>query len=160
MSTELSGSTGNINSTPVAVPTPDAVESDSLNVPLIATVPVSVSPITAIVTPTTSTISATTPTVAAAGISELAALPVPTQTPEEIAKRNAINEKIRTENRERKKRWREANEDRNKDNDLRCRVNKRANKVFVPGQEEQKKQWIEEEFLKRQAKRKEKELSN
>ncbi|KAF9896057.1 hypothetical protein BX616_008228, partial [Lobosporangium transversale] len=44
-----------------------------------------------------------------------------------------------------------------KDNDLRCRVNKRANKVFVPGQEEQKKQWIEEEFLKRQAKRKEKE---
>ncbi|KAI9239317.1 MAG: hypothetical protein BYD32DRAFT_232735 [Podila humilis] len=37
--------------------------------------------------------------------------------------------KIRTENRERKKRWREANEDRNKDNDLRCRVSKRANKL-------------------------------
>ncbi|KAF9162021.1 hypothetical protein DFQ27_002719 [Actinomortierella ambigua] len=66
-------------------------------------------------------------------------------------------QKVRTENRERKKRWREQNEDRNKDNDLRCRVNKRANKLFGKGESEHKTRWIEEEFTKRQLKRKEKE---
>ncbi|KAF9428833.1 hypothetical protein BGZ94_000840 [Podila epigama] len=65
--------------------------------------------------------------------------------------------KIRTENRERKKRWREANEDRNKDNDLRCRVTKRANKIHGKEPSEEKTRWIEEEFEKRQNKRKEKE---
>ncbi|KAG0212583.1 hypothetical protein BGX28_006019 [Mortierella sp. GBA30] len=72
-------------------------------------------------------------------------------------KRDLISEKIRTENRERKKRWREQNEDRNKDNDLRCRVNKRANKLFGKAESEHKTRWIEEEFGKRQMKRKDKE---
>ncbi|OZJ03687.1 hypothetical protein BZG36_03501 [Bifiguratus adelaidae] len=72
-------------------------------------------------------------------------------------KKELINQKVRAENRERKKRWREQNEDRNKDNDLRCRVNKRANKLFGKTDSEHKKKWIEEEFVKRQLKRKEKE---
>ncbi|KAF9430094.1 hypothetical protein BGZ76_000976 [Entomortierella beljakovae] len=73
------------------------------------------------------------------------------------AKQDAISQKIRDENRERKKRWREQNEDRNKDNDLRCRVNKRAIKIFGKGDMEHKSRWIEEEFSKRQSKRKDKE---
>ncbi|KAG9320199.1 hypothetical protein KVV02_005699 [Mortierella alpina] len=72
--------------------------------------------------------------------------------------KQAQTQKIRTENRERKKRWREANEDRNKDNDLRCRVNKRANKLFGKPESDHKTRWIEEEFKKRQTKRREKEL--
>ncbi|OZJ03116.1 hypothetical protein BZG36_03884, partial [Bifiguratus adelaidae] len=44
-----------------------------------------------------------------------------------------------------------------KDNDLRCRVNKRATKLFGRQDSEHKQKWIEEEFLKRQNKRKEKE---
>ncbi|KAG0239574.1 hypothetical protein B0O80DRAFT_230123 [Mortierella sp. GBAus27b] len=72
-------------------------------------------------------------------------------------KQDLLSEKVRTENRERKKRWREQNEDRNKDNDLRCRVNKRAHKLFGRGDSEHKARWIEEEFEKRQLKRKEKE---
>ncbi|KAF9437893.1 hypothetical protein BGZ76_010675 [Entomortierella beljakovae] len=72
-------------------------------------------------------------------------------------KRELNSEKVRTENRERKKRWREQNEDRNKDNDLRCRVNKRANKLFGKFDNELKTRWIEEEFGKRQMKRKDKE---
>ncbi|KAI1315062.1 hypothetical protein EDD11_001355 [Mortierella claussenii] len=75
----------------------------------------------------------------------------------ESPKRDSNSEKVRTENRERKKRWREQNEDRNKDNDLRCRVNKRANKLFGKQESEHKSRWIEEEFGKRQLKRKEKE---
>lgn len=66
-------------------------------------------------------------------------------------------ERIRQENRERKKRWRQANEDRNKDNDLRCRVNKRAHKLYGKEQSIAKSKWIETEFLKRQLKRKDRE---
>ncbi|KAF9112857.1 hypothetical protein BGX27_002690 [Mortierella sp. AM989] len=77
--------------------------------------------------------------------------------PTQSLKRELNSEKVRTENRERKKRWREQNEDRNKDNDLRCRVNKRANKLFGKLDSEHKTHWIEEEFGKRQLKRKEKE---
>lgn len=44
-----------------------------------------------------------------------------------------------------------------KDNDLRCRVNKRALKLFGKGDSEHKARWIEEEFTKRQTKRKDKE---
>ncbi|ORY01086.1 hypothetical protein K493DRAFT_97838 [Basidiobolus meristosporus CBS 931.73] len=69
----------------------------------------------------------------------------------------ALLEKMRAENRERKKKWRQQNEERNKDNDLRCRVNKRANKLFGPGPSDHKTRWVEEEFRKRQQKRKEKE---
>ncbi|BFZ53372.1 hypothetical protein PYCC9005_000395 [Savitreella phatthalungensis] len=65
--------------------------------------------------------------------------------------------KNRMDNRERKKRWREANEDRNKDNDLRSRVNKRAHKLFGVGNTRMKELWIEEEFSKRKAKRQSKE---
>ncbi|KAK9722187.1 hypothetical protein K7432_002859 [Basidiobolus ranarum] len=69
----------------------------------------------------------------------------------------AMTEKLRRENRERKKKWREQNEDRNKDNDLRCRVNKRAQKLFGSEESEEKQRWIQDEFNKRQLKRKEKE---
>ncbi|RUS12515.1 hypothetical protein BC937DRAFT_87673, partial [Endogone sp. FLAS-F59071] len=44
-----------------------------------------------------------------------------------------------------------------KDNDLRCRVHKRANKLFGKGDSDHKHRWVEEEFGKRQMKRKEKE---
>ena len=44
-----------------------------------------------------------------------------------------------------------------KDNDLRCRVNKRAHKLFGKEESEHKKKWIDDEFLKRQQKRKDKE---
>ncbi|KAM3584544.1 hypothetical protein VKS41_003353 [Umbelopsis sp. WA50703] len=76
----------------------------------------------------------------------------------ELYRKTLISDKVRAENRERKKRWREQNEDRNKDNDLRCRVNKRANRLFGAADSEHKRSWIEREFVKRQAKRKEKEL--
>ncbi|KAI8389227.1 hypothetical protein BD560DRAFT_485935 [Blakeslea trispora] len=79
------------------------------------------------------------------------------QLPTELLKRELINQKVRADNRERKKRWRQQNEERNKDNDLRCRVNKRAHKLFGKEDSEHKKKWIEEEFLKRQQKRKDKE---
>ncbi|KAI8360710.1 hypothetical protein EDC96DRAFT_513152 [Choanephora cucurbitarum] len=79
------------------------------------------------------------------------------QLPTELLKRELMNQKVRADNRERKKRWRQQNEERNKDNDLRCRVNKRAHKLFGKEDSEHKKKWIEEEFLKRQQKRKDKE---
>ncbi|KAI8578446.1 hypothetical protein K450DRAFT_246851 [Umbelopsis ramanniana AG] len=75
----------------------------------------------------------------------------------ELVKRELANQKVRAENRERKKRWREQNEDRNKDNDLRCRVNKRANRLFGKAESANKNQWIQAEFAKRQRKRQEKE---
>ncbi|ORZ25432.1 hypothetical protein BCR42DRAFT_400150 [Absidia repens] len=59
----------------------------------------------------------------------------------------------RADNRERKKRWREQNEERNKDNDLRCRVNKRAHNLFGREDNEAKRRWVENEFLKRQCRR-------
>ncbi|KAG5519598.1 hypothetical protein PMAC_001753 [Pneumocystis sp. 'macacae'] len=73
------------------------------------------------------------------------------------AQKDSLTDKIRQENRERKKRWRQANEDRNKDNDLRCRVNKRAHKLYGKEQSVAKSKWIEAEFLKRQMKRKDRE---
>ncbi|CAO3665742.1 unnamed protein product [Umbelopsis ramanniana] len=80
------------------------------------------------------------------------------QVSNDIYRKSLISEKVRAENRERKKRWREQNEDRNKDNDLRCRVNKRAIRLFGTGDSEHKRTWIEREFVKRQAKRKDKEI--
>ncbi|KAI8059013.1 hypothetical protein BC940DRAFT_338484 [Gongronella butleri] len=62
--------------------------------------------------------------------------------------------KLRAENRLRKKRWRQTNEERNKDNDLRCRVNKRACKLFGDAPSEEKRLWIEEEFRVRRDRRK------
>lgn len=62
-------------------------------------------------------------------------------------------EKIRLENRERKKRWREVHSERNKDNDLRARVQRRANIMFGPNVSEEKTRWMEEEFIKRKEKR-------
>lgn len=62
-------------------------------------------------------------------------------------------ERIRTENRERKKKWREDNIERNKDNDLRSRVIKRAASIFGESNGLEKKAWIEEEFNKRREKR-------
>ncbi|KAJ2749713.1 hypothetical protein IWQ56_007174 [Coemansia nantahalensis] len=65
--------------------------------------------------------------------------------------------KMRQENRERKKRWRELNEERNKDNDLRCRVNKRANQLYGAQASAAKEKWIGEEFERRQQRRRDKE---
>lgn len=62
-------------------------------------------------------------------------------------------ERIRIDNRERKKKWREGNIERNKDNDLRARVIKRANVMFGEGSTPEKKAWIEEEFHIRREKR-------
>ena len=73
------------------------------------------------------------------------------------SKRVIETEKVRLENRERKKRWRQQNEDRNKDNDLRCRVNKRASKMFGRDDTMEKQRWTDEEFAKRRSKRKDKE---
>ncbi|KAI8087886.1 uncharacterized protein B0P05DRAFT_584589 [Gilbertella persicaria] len=69
----------------------------------------------------------------------------------------AKKESIRASNRERKKKWRIHNEERNKDNDLRCRVNKRATKLYGPSDSPAKQKWINEEFEKRRQKRMEKE---
>lgn len=62
-------------------------------------------------------------------------------------------QKVRNENRERKKRWREGNAERNKDNDLRSRVLKKANSVFGDASSPEKSAWMEEEFNKRREKR-------
>lgn len=62
-------------------------------------------------------------------------------------------ERVRIENRERKKKWREENAERNKDNDLRSRVIKRANIMFGEIQLPEKRAWIEEEFNRRREKR-------
>ncbi|RCI04518.1 hypothetical protein CU098_013125, partial [Rhizopus stolonifer] len=58
---------------------------------------------------------------------------------------------------ERKKKWRIHNEERNKDNDLRCRVNKRASKLYGEAESSEKDKWAKEEFEKRRMKRVEKE---
>ncbi|KAI0461929.1 hypothetical protein LJB42_004533 [Komagataella kurtzmanii] len=72
-----------------------------------------------------------------------------------------LKEKIRMDNRERKKRWRELNVDKNRDNDLRARVLKRASVLFPSAdEEEKKKKWVQEEFTKRKQKRLEREREN
>ncbi|KAI9503864.1 hypothetical protein GGI25_005660 [Coemansia spiralis] len=68
-----------------------------------------------------------------------------------------VLDKMRLENRQRKKRWRELNDERNKDNDLRCRVNKRANQLYGATHSADKEKWIGEEFARRQQRRREKE---
>ncbi|KAI9682111.1 MAG: hypothetical protein M1817_000165 [Caeruleum heppii] len=69
----------------------------------------------------------------------------------------AERERTKEENRERKKRWRESNAERNKDNDLRCRINKRAKVIWGSTQSPQRTAWMEQEFNKRRAKRETKE---
>ncbi|ORX50560.1 hypothetical protein DM01DRAFT_1096529 [Hesseltinella vesiculosa] len=81
----------------------------------------------------------------------------PPLTPEEKVRQQMVKQKIRDENRTRKRRWRLHNEERNKDNDLRCRVNKRAHKLFGKEKSEKKEEWVQEEFERRRAKRHEKE---
>ncbi|KAI9269395.1 hypothetical protein BY458DRAFT_586891 [Sporodiniella umbellata] len=70
---------------------------------------------------------------------------------------SAKKESVRASNRERKKKWRIHNEERNKDNDLRCRVNKRASKLYGEAESVEKEKWAREEFEKRRMKRVEKE---
>uniref|UniRef100_A0A060T5L3 ARAD1B12584p n=1 Tax=Blastobotrys adeninivorans TaxID=409370 RepID=A0A060T5L3_BLAAD len=67
-------------------------------------------------------------------------------------------EKIRLDNRTRKQKWRGQNNSRNKDNDLRVRVNRRANILFGPEPSEQKSQWIDTEYHKRRQRRMAKEM--
>ncbi|PRT55887.1 hypothetical protein B9G98_03507 [Wickerhamiella sorbophila] len=61
--------------------------------------------------------------------------------------------RIREDNRNRKKRWRDSNADRNRDNDLRGRITRRAHVIFGPVDSKQKLDWIEEEYLKRRERR-------
>ncbi|KAF9147621.1 hypothetical protein BG015_010711 [Linnemannia schmuckeri] len=91
-------------------------------------------------TPTTTTSTAAGTTATAATATAVAPLD-----PAEVLKKDLINQRVRNDNRE------------HKDNDLRCRVNKRANKLFGKQESEHKSRWIEEEFGKRQMKRKDKE---
>ncbi|KAJ2006574.1 hypothetical protein H4R26_001295 [Coemansia thaxteri] len=76
---------------------------------------------------------------------------------DEDLQRQGVLDKMRQENRERKKRWRELNDERNKDNDLRCRVNKRANQLYGAHSSADKEQWVGEEFERRQQRRRDKE---
>lgn len=62
-------------------------------------------------------------------------------------------EKIRNDNKERKRKWREENAERNKDNDLRARVSKRANAMFGDEASAEKNAWIEEEYKTRRERR-------
>lgn len=62
-------------------------------------------------------------------------------------------ERIRIDNRNRKKRWRDTNLDRNRDNDLRGRIVRRAAAIFGPMDSKQKLDWIEEEYLRRRERR-------
>ncbi|KAK9452643.1 hypothetical protein V1511DRAFT_131716 [Dipodascopsis uninucleata] len=62
-------------------------------------------------------------------------------------------ERIKLENRARKRKWRELNEDRNKDNDLRGRVNRRADLLFGKQESSEKQAWMDAEFVKRKEKR-------
>lgn len=64
-----------------------------------------------------------------------------------------VKELVRLENRARKKKWREENAERNKDNDLRSRVWKKASILFGDEDSPKKKEWIETEFNKRREKR-------
>ncbi|CAO3593933.1 unnamed protein product [Absidia cylindrospora] len=77
--------------------------------------------------------------------------------PEICNAEKAKRESIRVANRERKKKWRIHNVERNKDNDLRCRVNKRASKLFGNEDTDTKERWAKDEFEKRREKRQEKE---
>ncbi|MCJ1243907.1 hypothetical protein MMC30_001104 [Trapelia coarctata] len=69
--------------------------------------------------------------------------------PEQIAKKK----KLREEARERKKQWRESNAQKNKDNDLRCRINRLAKSKFGVAPSTEKSAYIEAEFNKRRNKR-------
>ena len=93
----------------------------------------------------------------------------------------AERERQREENRERKKRWRESNSERStltvksfmihlrcllltrvsshadKDNDLRCRINKRAKQIWGSKEPAERSAWMEAEFNRRRAKRETKE---
>ncbi|CUM64072.1 uncharacterized protein PRCAT00001661001 [Priceomyces carsonii] len=62
-------------------------------------------------------------------------------------------EKIRQINRARKKRWRVVNAERNKDNDLRSRVLKRAALIFGENDSSEKNLWVEEEYNIRKGRR-------
>ncbi|KAK9467472.1 hypothetical protein V1512DRAFT_261269 [Lipomyces arxii] len=62
-------------------------------------------------------------------------------------------ERLQLTNRRRKKRWRQLNNERNKDNDLRARLNRRADTLFGKSPSEKRQQWIEHEFVKRREKR-------
>ena len=60
---------------------------------------------------------------------------------------------IRVDNRQRKAQWRATNAERNRDNDLRSRVNKIANKKFGPNASREKTAYVESEYQKRRTKR-------
>lgn len=74
-------------------------------------------------------------------------VPVKDETPEQQ------KERVRLENRERKKRWRDANKLKNQNNDLRARLKKRAIHLYGHDDSDEKTEWIEAEFEKRKNRR-------
>lgn len=62
-------------------------------------------------------------------------------------------DRIRHENRNRKRKWRDTNYSRNKDNDLRARIYKKAVMIFGEHDSPQKSDYIEREYLKRRERR-------
>lgn len=63
-----------------------------------------------------------------------------------------FNQFKRESNKERKRKWREANSQKNWENDLRSRLKRRANEKFGPENNEAKQKWIQEEFDSRVSK--------
>lgn len=68
--------------------------------------------------------------------------------------------RLREEARDRKRKWRDLHAVRNKDNDLRARLLRRAQMIFGARDSPEKTLWIEEEFLKRREKRMLREISD
>ncbi|MCJ1464329.1 hypothetical protein MMC07_002942 [Pseudocyphellaria aurata] len=65
----------------------------------------------------------------------------------------AEREKTRDGNRKRKQNWRNTHLERNKDNDLRCRINSSAKREFGSEPSDEKAKYVESEFTKRREKR-------
>lgn len=65
----------------------------------------------------------------------------------------ADRDRTRDDNRRRKQSWRNTHLERNKDNDLRCRINTKANKLFGSQPSEERTKFLESEFTKRREKR-------
>lgn len=62
-------------------------------------------------------------------------------------------DRMRADARERKRRWRDSNVERNRMNDLRARIHRRAVELFGEGDSPQKAQWVNEEFIRRRDRR-------
>lgn len=62
-------------------------------------------------------------------------------------------DRMRADARERKRRWRDSNVERNRMNDLRARIHRKAGELFGEGDSPQKTHWINQEFMRRRDRR-------